>query len=38
MLYRCQSKTGYDTLIQNVSLKEITKLMSATLVALDIEL
>ena len=33
-----QSKTGYDTLIQNVILKEIIKIMSTTITDLDIEL
>ena len=33
-----QSKIGLDTLIQNVILKEILKLMGTTIVDLDIEI
>ena len=33
-----QSKTGYDSLIQTVILKEIVKLMGATIVDVNIEL
>ena len=33
-----QLKIGYDTLIQNVILKEIINLMDTTLVDIDIEL
>ena len=36
--YNYQSKIGYDTLIENVILKEIIKLMSVILVDIDIEL
>ena len=32
-----QSKIGYDTLIQNVILKDIIKILGATLVDIDIE-
>ena len=35
--YNFQSKIGYDTLIQNVILKELIKIMSATKTDLDIE-
>ena len=33
-----QSKTGYDTLIQNVILKELKNLMGTTTTDLDMEL
>ena len=33
-----QSKMGYDTLIQNVILKELINLMGVTIVDIDIEL
>ena len=33
-----QSIIGYDTLVQNVFLKELTNLMAATKVNIDIEL
>ena len=36
--YNYQSKIGYDTLIQNVILKELIILMGTTLPDLDIEL
>ena len=36
--YNYQSKTGYDTLIQNVILKKLIKIMSTTITDLDIEL
>ena len=36
--YKYQSKIGYDTLIQNVILKEIFNLMSIIFVDKDIEL
>ena len=36
--YNYQSKIGYNTLIQNVILKEIINLMSIVLVDIDIEL
>ena len=36
--YNYQSKIGYDTLIQNIILKEILNLMGSTLVDIDIEL
>ena len=36
--YKYQSKTGYDTLIHNVILKEIINLLGATIVNFDIEL
>ena len=36
--YNYQSKIGYDTLIQNVILKELINLMSATLVDIDMDL
>ena len=32
-----QSKIGYDTIIQNVILNEIIKLMGATIVEIDID-
>ena len=36
--YNYQSKTGYDSLTQNVILKEIINLMAATITDLDIEI
>ena len=36
--YNFQSKIGYDTLIQNVILKEVIKLMGTTTTDLDIEI
>ena len=36
--YNYQSKIGYDTLIQNVILKELTIIMGTTITDLDIEL
>ena len=36
--YEHQSKIGYDTLIQNVILKELKNIMSVTITDLDIEL
>ena len=36
--YKYQSKIGYDTLIQNVILKEMINLMDTTKVDIDIEL
>ena len=36
--YKYQSKRGYDTLIQNVILKELINIMAATITDLDIEL
>ena len=33
-----QSNIGYDTLIQNVILKELNNIMAATIVDIDIEL
>ena len=36
--YIYQSKIGYDTLIQNVILKELINIMGATITDLDIEL
>ena len=36
--YKYQSKIGYDTLIQNVILKELIIIMGMTLTDLDIEL
>ena len=36
--YKYHSKIGFDTLIQNVILKEIINLMGATIVHKDIEL
>ena len=36
--YNYQSKVGYDTLIQNVILKEKINLIGATIVDIDIEL
>ena len=36
--YTYQSKIGYDTLVQNVILKELIKIMGTTKIYLDIEL
>ena len=36
--YNYQSKIGYDSLIQNVILKETINLMGVTIVDMDIEL
>ena len=36
--YIYQSKIGYDTLIQNVILKELMNIMGTTITNLDIEL
>ena len=36
--FNYQSKIGYDTLIQNVILKEMINIMSTTITDLDIEL
>ena len=36
--YNYQSKTGYDTLIQNAILKEIINLLGTAIVYIDIEL
>ena len=36
--YKCQSRIGYDTLIQNVIPKELINTMSTTITDLDIEL
>ena len=36
--YKNQSKIGYDTLIQNVNLKELICIMVTTITDLDIEL
>ena len=36
--YNYQSKIGYDSLIQNVILKEVIKIMGETITDLDIEL
>ena len=36
--YNYQSKTGYDTLIHNVILKELIIIMGMTITDLDIEL
>ena len=36
--YKYQSKIGYDTLVQNVILKEMINLMAATIVDIDKEL
>ena len=36
--YKYQSKIVYDTLIQNVTLKELINLLGATMVDIDIEL
>ena len=35
--YNCQSKIGFDALIQNVILKELIKIMGTTITDLDIE-
>ena len=35
--YKYQSKIGYDTLIQNVNLKELIIIMGTTITDLDIE-
>ena len=36
--YNYQSKIGYDTLIQNVILKELINIMGGTITDLDIEM
>ena len=36
--YKYQSKIGYDTLIQNVILKEIINIMGTTITDLDVEI
>ena len=36
--YNYQSKIGYDTIIQNVMLKELINMMAITITDLDIEL
>ena len=36
--YNYESKIGYDSLIQNVVLKELIKIMGTTITDLDIEL
>ena len=36
--YIYQSKIGYDTLIQNVILKDLLNIMSTTITDLDLEL
>ena len=38
LLYIYQSKIGYDTLIQNVILKELVNIMGTTKTDLDVEL
>ena len=38
LLYKHQSKIGYEKLVQNVILKEMINLMGSTLVGIDIEL
>ena len=38
LLYNYQSKLGYDTLIQNIILKELIIIRGATITGLDIEL
>ena len=38
LLFNYESKIGYDTLIQNVILKEMINLMGTTIVDIDIEL
>ena len=38
LLYKNQSKIGYDTLIQNVIPKELINIMGRTITDLDIEL
>ena len=35
--YKYQSKTGYDTLIQNVILKELINILGATIVDKEME-
>ena len=36
--YKYQSKIGYDTLIQNIILKELINILGTTITDLDIEL
>ena len=36
--FNYQSKNGYDTLIQNIILKELIKIMGTTITVLDIEI
>ena len=36
--YNYQSKIGYDTLIQNVILKEVINIMGTTITDIDIEI
>ena len=36
--YKYQSKIGYDTLIQNVILKELINIMGTTITDMDLEL
>ena len=36
--YNCQSKIGYDTLIQNVILREFINIMGSSLTDMDPEL
>ena len=36
--YNYQSEIGYDTLIQNVVLKELIKIMGTTILDIDLEL
>ena len=36
--YNYQSKIGYDTLIQNMNLKELINIMGTTITDMDIEL
>ena len=38
LLFIYQSKIGYDTLIQNVFLKELINILGTTITDLDIEL
>ena len=38
LLYKYQSKKGYDTLIQNFILRELINIMGTTITDLDIEL
>ena len=38
LAYNYQSKIGYDSLIQNVILKEMIKIMGMTITDLDIEI
>ena len=38
ILYKNQSKIGYDILIQNIILKELIYIMGTTITDLDIEL